>query len=73
MNLEDLHSKAKTKLFRLLLGTFSSQIADIPTSTGVSDEVVKSTSPYLTSACLGSICYGFCPIFELQDYVNTFI
>ena len=45
----------KQKLLRYVFSHSSSKTHDIPTSSGVSDDVVKKTSPTLTSFCFLSI------------------
>ncbi|MDN3707251.1 hypothetical protein QW060_08895 [Myroides ceti] len=41
----------KQKLFKYIMSTSSNNTDDIPTSSAVSDEVVKKISPYFTLCC----------------------
>src|SRR5699024_12468924 len=54
--------KPKQKLFKYTFCLLSNQTVDIPTSYGISEEVVNITSPYRSCFCLGSIS-----IFSVKD------
>ncbi len=44
----------KQKLLRYVFSTSCNKTDDIPTSSGVSEDVVKNTSPFLTQFCFSS-------------------
>ena len=62
----------KQKLLRYVLQLFSSQTDDIPTSSGVSEEVVKKTSPYCTSFCFLFISMSSTPEGSEIGLLNMF-